>query len=82
MEVVHEEPTNHDQIQTLTMLEQIKEQQIVNDNFKDGKTVADEGQWSIVSGNMKKFNNMEKVTLIQQTNSVRNRPWGHRKFVF
>ena len=42
-------------------LEKIKEQQIVNDNFKDGKTVADEGQWSIVFGIMK------KLTLFQRT---------------
>ena len=46
-----------------------------------GKTLEDEGQWSIISGKMKFFNknvghnvSMEKVTLIQQTNSMRTRP--------
>ena len=84
VEVVHEEPTNQDHIQTLTTSKQIKEPQIVNN--KDGKTVENEGQWSIVSRKMKKFNNnvghnlsMEKVTPIQQTNYTRNRPWGRHE---
>ena len=48
---------------------------------KDGKTLEDEGQWSIVSGKMKKSNknvghnvSMEKVTPIQQTNPMLNKP--------
>ena len=84
VEVVHEEPTTHDQVQTLTISEPTKEPQIVND--KDGKTLDDEGQWSTVSGKMKKFNknvghnvSMEKVTPIQQTNSMRNRPWARQE---
>ena len=55
-------------------------------NNKDGKTLDDEGQWSIVSGKMSKFNknvghnvSLEKVTLIQETNSMRNRPWGYQE---
>ena len=70
MEVVHEEPTNHDLIQTLTISEKIKERQIVND--KDRKTLKDEGKRSLVFRKMKKFNknighnvSMEKVTPIQ-----------------
>ena len=77
LEVVHEEPTNHDQIQTLITSEQIKEPHIVNN--KDGKTLKGEAQWSIVFGKVKKFNknvwhnvSMEKVTPIQQTNSMWN----------
>ena len=80
----YEEPITHDQVQTLTISEQTKEPQIVND--KDGKTLNDEGQWSTVSGKMKKFNknvghnvSMEKVTPIQQTNSMRNRPWARQE---
>ena len=55
-------------------------------NDEDEKTLEDEGQWSIVSGKMKKFNknvghnvSMEKVTPIQQTNSMRNRPWARQE---
>ena len=84
MEVAHEEPTNHDHIQTLTISKQIKEPQVMND--KDGKTLDDEGQWSIVSGKMKKFKKntehnvyMEKIAPIQQTNSMQNRPWGRQE---
>ena len=78
VEVVHEEPTTHDQVQTLTISEPTKEPQIVND--KDGKTLEDEGQWSIVSRKMKTFNknvghnvSMEKVTPIQQTLAVKEK---------
>ena len=48
--------------------------------------LEDEGQWSILSRKMKKFNknvghnvSIEKVTPIQQTSSMSNRPWGHQE---
>ena len=48
-------------------------------NDKDGKTLEDEGQLSIVFGKMNEFNNnvghnvsMAKVTLIPQTNFMQN----------
>ena len=76
MEIVHEEPTNYDQMQTLTILEQIKEQHFMND--KERKTLEVIGQWSIVYGNMKKLSksvghnvSIEKVTPIQQKKSCR-----------
>ena len=67
MKVVNEESTNCDQILDLTILEEIKEQQIVNDKY--GKTIEEKGQRLIGSGTIKKVNkNVEHSLFVEKVN--------------
>ena len=67
MKVVNEESTNCDQILDLTILEEIKEQQIVNDKY--GKTIEEKGQWLIGFGRIKKVNkNVEDSLFVEKVN--------------